>query len=587
MATPIRDKYGTYICRVGVPEELRPLVGKRELKRSLKTKDPAEAKRTCGPVYTEFREILENARRQANGEAFLSSKDVEILADRWLADKLDHIERTGSYRDWYHWEEEDVNPATGRTYQHHDSPLLDSINAASKSENPEALSDLIHEVLGEDLRRLLETKGLPASKDSDEYRLLSLRVAAKVRPLIDHSARRESGRHSAPDTTRASESLALERPKAGLTITEAWAIYLERIARQEGEATAHDRGKDYAASIHGLAEFLGNPPLNEVTQNQIKEYRDFLWGMPGRPSKEIKDLPIRQRPAKAAKLGLATLSRATIRNRIMHVSALFGEAMDIPAARVTANPAQGVKLPSRNAREDMGKVREFSPKELESIFHGDWFSATDYRTRDKDGIASIWLPVILYYTGARREEIAGMRAADIRQIQGVWVFDIRAHGEDRTIKNTQSVRTIPIHRDLLDLGLLDYLKSIPSDGNLWPTLRASKNEGRGYLWSRSFRDYLNRLSISGEVSQAHGFRHGFTTMLREQGVDESLISRLTGHANNSQTSQYGTFSPYALSQAIERLSPVPGLESIRDILRQNREKSPTQEEPKALRPKGS
>lgn len=290
--------------------------------------------------------------------------------------------------------------------------------------------------------------------------------------------------------------------------------------------------------------------------------------MPGRPPKAVKELPIRERPAKAAELGLKTISRATVRNRLMHVSSLFVEAMDMPEARVETNPVQGVKMPPRNSREDMGKVKEFTPEELDTIFHGDWFSTTTYNARDKDGTAAVWLPVILYYTGARREEIAAMRASDIRKVQGVWVFDIRAHGEDRTIKNAQSSRTIPLHQDLLKLGLLDYRDSIPPGGNLWPTLRDSKNEGKGYLWERSFRTYLSGLGVNKAVSPAHGFRHRFTTALRDQGVDESTISRLTGHANKSQTSQYGTFSPLALSRAVEELPSVPGLERIKELVRQ-------------------
>ena len=40
-------KSGVYWLRKGVPEDLRKLVGKREEKRSLQTRDPAEAKRRC------------------------------------------------------------------------------------------------------------------------------------------------------------------------------------------------------------------------------------------------------------------------------------------------------------------------------------------------------------------------------------------------------------------------------------------------------------------------------------------------------------------------------------------------------------
>jgi hypothetical protein len=39
---------GVYWLRKGVPEDLRKLVGKREEKRSLQTRDPVEAKRRHG-----------------------------------------------------------------------------------------------------------------------------------------------------------------------------------------------------------------------------------------------------------------------------------------------------------------------------------------------------------------------------------------------------------------------------------------------------------------------------------------------------------------------------------------------------------
>ena len=76
MARPVRDKYGTFLCRVGVPSDLRHIVGRRELKRSLRTKDPTEARRLFGPVHAEFTQLIENARRQERGERLLSAHDL-------------------------------------------------------------------------------------------------------------------------------------------------------------------------------------------------------------------------------------------------------------------------------------------------------------------------------------------------------------------------------------------------------------------------------------------------------------------------------------------------------------------------------
>jgi hypothetical protein len=65
MARPWKHpKTGIYWLRKGVPEDLRTLVGKREEKRSLGTKDPIEAKRLHATALAEV-EASKLARRAA------------------------------------------------------------------------------------------------------------------------------------------------------------------------------------------------------------------------------------------------------------------------------------------------------------------------------------------------------------------------------------------------------------------------------------------------------------------------------------------------------------------------------------------
>lgn len=51
-----------YWMRKVVPRELRPLIGKRELKRSLATRDPNEAKRLAQSVSAKFKCTIGQAR---------------------------------------------------------------------------------------------------------------------------------------------------------------------------------------------------------------------------------------------------------------------------------------------------------------------------------------------------------------------------------------------------------------------------------------------------------------------------------------------------------------------------------------------
>lgn len=64
MTRPYRHpSTGVYWLRKGVPQALRPLVGKRELKRSLGTKDAEEAKRRAPGVLAVFDSLLDIAQQ--------------------------------------------------------------------------------------------------------------------------------------------------------------------------------------------------------------------------------------------------------------------------------------------------------------------------------------------------------------------------------------------------------------------------------------------------------------------------------------------------------------------------------------------
>jgi integrase len=87
-----------------------------------------------------------------------------------------------------------------------------------------------------------------------------------------------------------------------------------------------------------------------------------------------------------------------------------------------------------------------------------------------------WALLIALYTGARSSsEIRRIKLADIYTEQNILVFDLV-----EATKNTHSKRLVPVHKALLDLGLVAYVERL-------------RNEGKTRLfWDWEPEDRINR-----------------------------------------------------------------------------------------------
>jgi len=91
-------KTGIYQLRKVVPDDLRKLVGKREEKVSLRTRDPAEAKVRHAKALAELEARWANLRA---GPKSLSEREAHQLAtvahDRWLEQYRDNPSQQTSW----------------------------------------------------------------------------------------------------------------------------------------------------------------------------------------------------------------------------------------------------------------------------------------------------------------------------------------------------------------------------------------------------------------------------------------------------------------------------------------------------------
>jgi len=154
------------------------------------------------------------------------------------------------------------------------------------------------------------------------------------------------------------------------------------------------------------------------------------------------------------------------------------------------------------------------------------------------------LLLILYFTGARLAEVAGLRREDILEDRIL----IRPHAL-RPLKTAASEREIPIH-PCLEPVLAD-LRDAHCDrsrrggaGLIWPELQDQKGRWGAGLHAKSVRE----TGVSPK-----GLRDRAVTVLRGAGLNEAVAARLLGHTPSWMTASYGAIPWPKLVEAVSLL----------------------------------
>src|SRR5262245_28379460 len=166
-----------------------------------------------------------------------------------------------------------------------------------------------------------------------------------------------------------------------------------------------------------------------------------------------------------------------------------------------------------------------------------------------------WASLIAAYTGARLEEVAQLKTADIKKTDGIWFFEFCQDGNGKTKAAT---RIVPMHHSLIAAGLLRYRDALPSGSMLFPGLRDKKSKP-GKLGPRlggAFGAWRKRLGIDRPNVNFHSFRHTVGDRLRKAGVSEDDRAALLGHEDERITSRiYGHNGPglHRLRAIVEKI----------------------------------
>ncbi|MDT4843681.1 tyrosine recombinase XerD [compost metagenome] len=260
---------------------------------------------------------------------------------------------------------------------------------------------------------------------------------------------------------------------------------------------------------------------------------------------EFKGMTLRQ--VVESTMTYQPITAVTINNRLRKLTAFFNWCK--ANGYIEQNPLAGMKVMAGAAKDAR---LSFEPSDLQTLLNRETLrqEARIYAWR-------YWLPFLGRFTGARLEELCQLHVDDLTTIQGIQCIRIDDRGDGQKLKNQSSRRILPIHSELLNLGLLEHIEALRVAGHfrLFPDLEATRGK-YGHAPSKWFSRYKTKLGINDPRKTFHSFRHTFIDDLREAGVQDSLIKLMVGHEDNSVTfGVYGSrLQLTAMLQAMQGLS---------------------------------
>ena len=289
---------------------------------------------------------------------------------------------------------------------------------------------------------------------------------------------------------RTGKSLASEPEQTQLMdmpfseVAKRWLEKKER-GREGKPATSQERLKKYRSYLDRFIWATGNPKVSEITHKTYRQYWDVEMAMDRgfRFKEEHKKIAV-EKLLKTMKnpIGVSGFKHIVdeksecIRNTISSASRdaeWSDKGWVIPDAALRAfDIAKGIVQDSSGMElrelKKRSKTRNFNDEELKLYFSG---VNTGYAKREFVHPYEYWLPLILWLTGARPNEICQMNASDVRTEGEIAFFSIETDDADleegdsvgrieKSLKTETSIRDVPIDKILINLGFVDYVEEM-------------------------------------------------------------------------------------------------------------------------------
>ena len=324
--------------------------------------------------------------------------------------------------------------------------------------------------------------------------------------------------------------------QSGMSLSKLIGVYLkDRSKNVDGRTVLN---MQYAFDL--LKWVIGDVAIEAIKRSQCRNCRDLFLKLPARALRYSDNYS----PHELVCLDKTPMSPKTGNKNIQFISALFKWAMD--EGLIEDNPARNLSVTIKNKASLERKAYDL--KKLRGLFQ--------QLPSSEQSPEEYWLPLMGYYTGMRVEELCQLRTKDIGLLNDLHCLFVSP--EAGPLKTINAERVVPIHSELIRLGLLDYKNTvgIPEETTrLWQNLKPNTYGKFSSAYTKRFGRFKRKVGVVDSQLTFHSLRHTFVNELKQQGESEFVIAQLIGHSNSSITmGRYGKdYDVEVLSLAVEQL----------------------------------
>jgi integrase len=537
---------GTFYCRVWVPNDVAPLIGRRIVVTSLRTKDPKIARTRLARKTVELDDVFERARAGSTSAAHAAQTpetDLRAIArehssavvEKAYVDQAILFDR--ATKDSEQLFSGELTPLPGPADHHDEFARYDSL--ADEGDLDTVIAYLHRFRLR---KRIAQLTRMRATGNLAEFIALAghhapeLEAGSKVmfarslleaelealKSVADGKPVSEMSPTSSPMAAESQLRTTTEKRLAAADLPSVTLDDLFRRWEEEAEPSASTLST-WRGVVRNLTAYLG-PKANDirsVSSDDIVAWKDELV-----------------RSGKSAKtIGNGYLACA----RVLFRFAIANKLAD-------HDPVEGVKV-ARKAKAGK-KMLGYDNAEVARILELASAAPEPWKR---------WLPWLAAATGSRIGEVAQLHGSHVLERDGVQVVRIAPAVDGGSIKNAESERYVPIHSKLIADGFLDFVKERGS-GPLFYN-RTSGDPKRKH----ASKGLSNRLAAwirtngftDPRKAPNHALRHWFKSEAARIGVPDSVADAIQGHSDGRAATGYRHISLEVMSNAIESMRLPP------------------------------
>ena len=495
--------------RCAVPEDLRALVGKREEKRSLGTKDPEEAKVrhaiAAAQIDARWRELRCGVQK-------LNHRQAYAIAGEFYRDLIGQFEDR-PLRKERHAEAGAINAGMedGTAFSLAPLPTI-----AEQGNFAEAMSGNDDAILA-----FLDRRGTRVDRES--FGLVRKAVASALAQGHGVLARFASGDYRPdPDAARFPPAIAIAPKPEPLTSTTLFDRY-----NAEAQVAAATE-KRWRGVFKALVKFLGHDDMSALTEDDVLRWKRALLEE-GLSTRTVRYVNL---------AALNTVLKFAVREKML-----------------AANPSGSVSVTVRKAPRTRSKG--FTADEALKILRATVDPASK-RTSVEFAAARRWVPWLCAYSGARVNEITQLRASDIHVVKsgGEDIHVMRITPEAGSVKNKQ-YRDVALHPHLIEMGFLEYVRKRKGRHLFYdPVRRRGGGPGSPHYKKvgEKLAAWVREIGVTDPAVQPnHGWRHRFNSVCRDAGIDPEIRDMISGHAPRTVGEEYGDLWHHVMAREVARL----------------------------------